>query len=231
MYFKLGTVEYRDDVSTYLTHLTSENPLVNILLKICFEISIFLNSILPFTAFSLFYIAVCTHLRLIIEKFAKILKKRDTCIDFNLSNFYSALKTTAEYIDDQLSFLVFITVAYNGCFMYLSVSAILHAEPTAKFIDRLYLFWHLINSLFLFICMTATASFVYEASMEVLAVASRISAVAEESSFLLQKFISFAEKGISLTVWKASPISRNFIFGILGAIFTYAVLFDNLSIK
>ncbi|GFS51828.1 uncharacterized protein TNCV_2959291 [Trichonephila clavipes] len=79
--------------------------------------------------------------------------------------------------------------------------------------------------------MTASAASVTDVSMKVASLAWKISVNTKESSASLQKFISFAEKGISLTVWNVVPISRHFIFGLLGAIFTYNILFDSLIEK
>ncbi|GFQ79189.1 hypothetical protein TNCT_318771 [Trichonephila clavata] len=79
--------------------------------------------------------------------------------------------------------------------------------------------------------MTASAASVTDASMKVASIAWKISVNTNESSAFLQKFISLSEKGISLTVWNIVPISRYFIFGLLGAIFTYNILFDSLIEK
>ncbi|KAG8180101.1 hypothetical protein JTE90_027880 [Oedothorax gibbosus] len=46
------------------------------------------------------------------------------------------------------------------------------------------------------------------------------------SAFQLQRFISMTEEGgLCLTLWKIVPIRRSFIFGALGTIFTYILLF------
>ncbi|GFY43832.1 hypothetical protein TNIN_413101 [Trichonephila inaurata madagascariensis] len=79
--------------------------------------------------------------------------------------------------------------------------------------------------------MTSSAALVTDASVQVGTAAMRISAETKESSLSVQKFLSCAEKRISLTVWSIAPISRNFIFGLLGAMFTYVILFHGLVMK
>ncbi|GFS64594.1 hypothetical protein TNIN_123571 [Trichonephila inaurata madagascariensis] len=77
--------------------------------------------------------------------------------------------------------------------------------------------------------MTASASMIPEASDEIGFIASTIPEKAGTSTFSLQRFISSAEKEITLTVWKIVPIQRSFIFEITGALFTYTLMFYTLS--
>ncbi|GFT30645.1 hypothetical protein NPIL_86271, partial [Nephila pilipes] len=68
--------------------------------------------------------------------------------------------------------------------------------------------------------MTASAASVTEASLKVQSIVWKSSVMRKETSLSQLKFAFFAEKGMSLTVWNVVPISRNFIFGMLGAILT-----------
>ncbi|GIY91857.1 hypothetical protein CEXT_206501 [Caerostris extrusa] len=43
------------------------------------------------------------------------------------------------------------------------------------------------------------------------------------------QFLLCIDKEICLTVWKIVPIRRSFIFGTVGTIFTYVLLFDNFN--
>ncbi|GFX91111.1 hypothetical protein TNCV_3222721 [Trichonephila clavipes] len=83
----------------------------------------------------------------------------------------------------------------------------------------------------LFLVMTASAASVAETSSEVGSIVRRISAVSSESTLSQLKLIFYLQKGIALTVWNAVPISRSFIFGMLGVTFSYTILFDNLFQK
>ncbi|GFQ74218.1 hypothetical protein TNCT_279091 [Trichonephila clavata] len=76
--------------------------------------------------------------------------------------------------------------------------------------------------------MTSSASMVAEASAEVGSIALTLPEDKEISTYNQQRLLILAEKGIVLTVWKITPIKRNFIFGIVGLLFTYALMFYSL---
>ncbi|GIY07556.1 hypothetical protein CDAR_34531 [Caerostris darwini] len=74
-----------------------------------------------------------------------------------------------------------------------------------------------------FLVTTASASLVSEAWM--LASTKTL----ESSQNPSQKLLSCIDKEMCLTVWKIVPIRRSFIFGTVGTIFTYVLLFDDFN--
>ncbi|GFR02686.1 uncharacterized protein TNCT_563151 [Trichonephila clavata] len=210
---------------------TFQESLINTILGIANEMSIFLFGIVPMMGLMLFYTAICLHIRMIITDFTKNLLKQTELNYNNILRSYVNIKTMVEYVDGKLSFLVFNVVIYNSCSMFNSVTDFFHFSDIHGFVRRLALHLYFVIFFILFIIMTSSAALVTDASVQVGTVAMRISAEAKKSSLSLQNFLSCAEKRISLTVWNVSPISRNFIFGLLGAMFTYVILFDSLVKK
>ncbi|GFY52848.1 hypothetical protein TNIN_339061 [Trichonephila inaurata madagascariensis] len=79
--------------------------------------------------------------------------------------------------------------------------------------------------------MTGSASVIPEVSAEIGSKASAMPETTGKSTFNQQRFIASAEKDITLTVWRITPIRRNFIFGITGILFTYTLMFYTLNPK
>ncbi|GIY50019.1 uncharacterized protein CDAR_79571 [Caerostris darwini] len=231
--YKLASFGYIYPAKDILFQLNIETPIIEKIIGYCFEISMFLFGVLPNTAFCVFYSSVCIHMRSIILSFEEsLIKYKDFPNRFDhIFNSFSKIKDTVSYVDDELCFLVFICAIYSSCYMYLSISAFLHLQLFINTSERLHYFIHFANDLTLFIAMTCSASSVAEASMRVRSISWKLPVSKGEPFFFQQKFLSFVEEGISLTVWKIVPISRNFIFGILGAILTYTMLFDTLTQK
>ncbi|GFT36662.1 hypothetical protein NPIL_503641 [Nephila pilipes] len=73
------------------------------------------------------------------------------------------------------------------------------------------------------------ASMIPEASAEIGSVASAMPESTDKTNFSQQRFIAAAEKEITLTVWKITPIRRSFIFGITGVLLTYTLMFCTLN--
>ncbi|GIY50020.1 uncharacterized protein CDAR_79581 [Caerostris darwini] len=231
--YKLASVGYIYHAKDILFQLNIETPIIEEIIGYCFEISMFLFGTLPNTTFCVFYSSVCIHMRSIILSFEESLmqyKGFPNRFD-HIFNSFSKIKDTVSYVDDELCFLVFICAIYSSCYMYLSISAFLHLQLFINTSVRLHVYIHFANVLTLFIVMTCSASSVAEASMRVRSISWKLPVSKGEPFFFQQNFLSFVKEGISLTVWKIVPISRNFIFGILGVILTYTMLFDTLTQK
>ncbi|GFS69840.1 hypothetical protein NPIL_130861 [Nephila pilipes] len=76
--------------------------------------------------------------------------------------------------------------------------------------------------------MTTSASSVAEASSEIGSIALIMPEDKRRSSFNHQRFITLVEKEITLTVWRITPIKRKFVFGIIGMLVTYILMFKAL---
>ncbi|GIY13460.1 hypothetical protein CDAR_193251 [Caerostris darwini] len=88
---------------------------------------------------------------------------------------------------------------------------------------------HLIFALGLFAIMTISASMVADASSEVHLKSLLTPQIAGKSTLTYQRLILYAEKGVIMTVRGITPMTKNYIFGILGMSFTYTLLFYGLN--
>ncbi|GFR30903.1 uncharacterized protein TNCT_196471 [Trichonephila clavata] len=183
--------------------------------------------ILPLMTFSFYYIAVCYDIRHIIQHFRKTLSNIESDYEA-IFRSYTTIKSHVNDIDNSISFLVFTVIIYNSCIMCFSLYVVL--EPKMFIPLELFSTYYMLFTTFtLFILMTASASMIPEASAEIGFIASTMPEKAGTSTLSLQRFISSAEKEITLTVWKIVPIQRSFIFGITGALFTYTLMLYTLS--
>ncbi|GFU42076.1 hypothetical protein NPIL_351661 [Nephila pilipes] len=82
----------------------------------------------------------------------------------------------------------------------------------------------------LFSVMSWAASRIAEIASEIAAVVWIMPKTRRNSCFNQLRFMMFAEKETTLTLWGIMPIRKNFIFGMMGIIFTYTLMFYNLSI-
>ncbi|GIZ03439.1 hypothetical protein CEXT_700021 [Caerostris extrusa] len=81
----------------------------------------------------------------------------------------------------------------------------------------------------LFIITTTSASMVEETSLEIGSQAHTLPERTLKSIFVQQRFMMLFQRGITLTVWRITPIRRSFAFGIIGIILTYTFMFHGLS--
>ncbi|GFU06410.1 hypothetical protein NPIL_69711 [Nephila pilipes] len=81
----------------------------------------------------------------------------------------------------------------------------------------------------IFALMTLSASSVAEAAAEVGSNAWKKPQSSGRSLFSQQRFVAFTEREIFLTLWGITNIRRNFIFGMLGIIFTYTLMIHSLN--
>ncbi|GIY00316.1 hypothetical protein CDAR_24851 [Caerostris darwini] len=101
-----------------------------------------------------------------------------------------------------------------------------------EFVLLLEMSCHLIFTFGLFAIMTISASMVAEASSEVHLKSSLLTPqIAEKVDSNLQGSLCMQreKKGVIMTVWGITPMTKNYIFGILGMSFTYTLLFYGLN--
>ncbi|GFQ66693.1 hypothetical protein TNCT_94281 [Trichonephila clavata] len=115
--------------------------------------------------------------------------------------------------ENLVGLLVFDTLMYNSCDLYFALYVAL--DPN-MFEDPILIYYNFLASFASFMIMMASASSVAEASSEVSSMALTMPEDKGSSNFNHQRFVTLAEKEITLTAWKITPIRRNFIFGIRG---------------
>ncbi|KAG8177266.1 hypothetical protein JTE90_011145 [Oedothorax gibbosus] len=181
---------------------------------------------IPMDTFNLFYLIVCDHLRRVIKNFASSLDSKKKDYNSLLRN-YVDIKSTINFIDGELSLFVFLNVILTSAVMYDTVSGLMHTDLAKNPVRTFQIQLFFVYILAYFLAVITAASLVSEASQEVRQRAQALP-LDEANVFRQQKFQSCAESEIFLTVWKIVPIRRSFALGTIGAIFTYALLFDNL---
>ncbi|GFY67733.1 uncharacterized protein TNIN_351901 [Trichonephila inaurata madagascariensis] len=217
------------DVSYFFFGFHFQDKLFNDIVSSLFDIYSFLFDSLPMMSFAFLYIAVCNDMRYIAKHFIKSLRDNNNRFKYEeILHSYSAIKSTANGIDNTIGVLVFTTLISNSGFLCSSLYVALQPNKFPNPVKEISIFYSFLTNFALFIMMTASASSVSEASSVVGSVAL-IMPEDKRASFNHQRFITLAEKEITLTVWKISPINRSFIFGIIGIIFTYVIMFQALS--
>ncbi|GFY45170.1 uncharacterized protein TNIN_221951 [Trichonephila inaurata madagascariensis] len=228
MLYRIIIIGLRAEASEFLFNFKFQEQNINEAFGISCDIFIFLIDTLPIIGFKLYYTSVCYHMRNIITNLGEALLKKSKPNYDSILQFYTSIKAVVEDVDSKLCFLVFNVAVYSACYMYVSIVVILHTDETPNPIYRIYFYSNFLSIITLFIVMTASAASVAEASSKVGSIVWRISAVSSESTLSQLKLLFYSQKGISLTVWNVVPISRSFIFGMLGVTFSYTILFDNL---
>ncbi|GFS69847.1 uncharacterized protein NPIL_130891 [Nephila pilipes] len=182
---------------------------------------------MPIMTFVFFYIVVCGDVKYIIKDFQKSFVFKDTCNYETLFHYYYAIKSAADMIDNTVGFLVFTTIIYNSCATCFSLHVTLRSDM--DYVDSVAFYYWFASNYALFIIMTASAASVADASEEVASAVLILPEVKGNSNWSQQKFFALVDKKITFTVWKITPIRRNFIFGVSGLIFTYSLMFHSLS--
>ncbi|GFT03729.1 hypothetical protein NPIL_644701 [Nephila pilipes] len=118
---------------------------------------------------------------------------------------------------------------YSSCVMYFSLNVMIAPAAFRDPLQQLSTHCLFLNTFTLFIAMTTSASMVPEASAEVASIALTIPDDNERLTFKHLRFIMTMERELVLTVWKITPVKRNFIFGIAGILFTYTLMLYTLN--
>ncbi|GFU04707.1 uncharacterized protein TNCV_4377511 [Trichonephila clavipes] len=179
-------------------------------------------------SFAFFYIAVCNDMRCIVKHFIKSLQAKNMFNYEEILHSYSTIKSTVNCIDNTTGILVLTSLICNSSVMCSWLYVALQPNYFPNPVEQISIYYSSLSNFALFLMMTASASSVTEASSTVGCMALTMPED-RRSNFNHQRFITLAEKEITLTVWKISPINRSFIFGIIGIILTYIIMFQTLS--
>ncbi|KAG8184821.1 hypothetical protein JTE90_004919 [Oedothorax gibbosus] len=142
---------------------------------------------------------------------------------------YNKLARFVEHIDNELSIFVIFGTLFNSGIMYHFISSFLHINFLSGWHYSTFLKLFCFNSLLSLFAFTATAAMVNEASIEIATYAWTMRTSDIHSAMSLQRFQFRVAQQIYLTIWKTSPIRRGFFIKIIGVIFTYALLVDQLN--
>ncbi|GIY52675.1 hypothetical protein CEXT_194131 [Caerostris extrusa] len=115
--------------------------------------------------FGFFYIAVCNHIKSIIKNTGESLSRK-SIIDFErFIHSYSKIKRIVDLTDNEVVFLVFITIFFNSGFMCFTFYVILNFKTTAG-IQTVAIYGMFFGAFGLFIGMTVSTSMVADESKE-----------------------------------------------------------------
>ncbi|GIX71258.1 uncharacterized protein CEXT_814571 [Caerostris extrusa] len=182
---------------------------------------------MPSIAFGYFYTIVCIHISHIIKQIVATHRKRRELRSF--LDDYSIIKSVVEKIDKDIGLLVFLSIISTSFLICFSIYLILDPKLHEGSFLRFQMYCNFFGSFILFIIITTSASMVEEASLEVGSQDRNIPESTRKSIYAQQRFMMLFQKGITLTVWRISPINRGLIFGIIGIILTYTFMFYGLS--
>ncbi|GFR00039.1 uncharacterized protein TNCT_637681 [Trichonephila clavata] len=185
--------------------------------------------LLPLNNFAIYYTTVCHHLKLLVASLGKSLNNVRDSENDRIYKEYISIRNLVTYIDEQLSFLVFISSVYNACTMYFALTLILHPEEYFDVTHILSVVSLFSSNYLSYMGLTLSGSLLHEASEELWFKLHRALMPRSEITSLQQRFLNLLEKGLFLTIWKILPIKRSFILATLGTILTYCILLDNLK--
>ncbi|GFV85114.1 uncharacterized protein TNCV_4171671 [Trichonephila clavipes] len=171
----------------------------------------------------------CRRLKYIIEDFSKILSKEEEPDYEKLLHTFSGIKSTVEHIDNEMGVFVFLITVYNFCVMLFSLYVIVDPYAFHDMYERMAVTFLALTAFGIFALMTLSASTVTESAAKISSKVWKMPKSRGRSFFSQQRFISFVEKDITLTLWGITQIRRNFIFGMLGIIFTYTLMIHSLN--
>lgn len=209
--------------------LSFQDEIYNQSANIIFAIYKIIYFTMPIFVFTVFYVIMCFELRAAILNVSNSITLNLDSAHDEARKTYNSIRSIAEFIDQELSFLVFCITVLFSSYMYDFVVLALHAKTFLISTKLTFTTCLFLNSLSSFLAMAVSASLLGEASLQVGSMVRKAQQASKNQTLAIQKFLLSTEKEINLTVWKIVPIRRNFIIGTIGALFTYVVLFDNLN--
>ncbi|GIY18141.1 uncharacterized protein CDAR_557571 [Caerostris darwini] len=172
--------------------------------------------------------AVCIDIKSTIKHIGQSITRSNTIKEEELLHSYSFIKTCVGQIDKEVSFLVFATILLQSSYMCYCLYAVLDSDRVSGKFERVLILNVFFGSFISFIAMTSSASMIAEQAAELYSSLAIISANNGNASFF-QHFIAISQQGIALTVWRIIPITRSFIFGVIGMLLTYTVMLYGLN--
>lgn len=176
----------------------------------------------PLSIFAIYYAILCYEIKNRIQDYERVIKTSHTCKYNELSDIYCQIRLNVKFIDSKVGFLVFISFIFNSMLMFLGISALLYQNknPINLVLNLAYCLIMLSNFLIQVLC----ASLVNDAS---LSVRDQAKAIKNGNTSAYLRLILTCQDEISLTLWGITRMKRSFIFGTIGTIFTYSLLFDS----
>ncbi|GFY47194.1 hypothetical protein TNIN_65751 [Trichonephila inaurata madagascariensis] len=182
---------------------------------------------LPIFAFNFYYITASNNLRRIILNFSAELSSEQVQNSETLRKSFCAIRSVVELADKEIGIFVFLTIIYDFCVMLFAVYVFLLPLGLGDLYERRIIYFHAFIALGVLILMTWTASKVAEASNGVSSAAWNMPEGKENLISSQQRLITYLEKR-PFDLRGHYPMKRGFIFGVIGAIFTYVLMISTL---
>ncbi|KAG8189072.1 hypothetical protein JTE90_025502 [Oedothorax gibbosus] len=202
------------------------NPTILSIVGVLFSFFIVIMTLLPMNTYAIFYVIVCHNMTSVIKGFLKRLMKNPR--NHDLVYEYTSIKKAVYSLDEELSFMVFCNIIFSSSMMYYSISMFLKPSLFQTFFVRVWITLLFLNTMVCFVAMTASATFVGEASAQVGIQSQMLRESVQTSNFTQQRYFTSVQEEVHMTAWKIVPLTRSFIFGTIGTLFTYVVLIDGL---
>ncbi|GFU27593.1 uncharacterized protein NPIL_454941 [Nephila pilipes] len=178
--------------------------------------------------FAIYYATICCHLKLVVAHITESLTGQDHDCNI-LFRKYIVIRKLVLHIDDELSFLVFISSVFNACGMYFSLTAALHPSEYLNELNVVTVCSAFAANAVAYIGIFLSASLVPEAVDDLWSRLHEVLSSKNNITNIQQRTLSILEKGLYFTVWKFLPIKRSYILATMGTIFTYSLLLDSLG--
>lgn len=222
-----------DATPDFLFGLEADSDILRYLISFLYALSYFIFLYMPINVFTIYYVLICRHIRDVIIAFEKWIETVPEPNYDLLNEIYSKIKIVVDFIDAKLGVPVFITFSFNAFTMYLGLVNVLHDKfrksPGIMFKDTVGV--ACVSSFLNFVAMIYAADSVHSASIAVKARVRNLKVDVSQSISSYFRFHQNCSEEISLTIWGIFSMRKNIIFGTIGAIFTYSLLFDSVLIE
>lgn len=192
----------------------------------CSQIMFFIITHFTMNAFALYYTVLCLYTN---ENFKKIIKTVSLKNFTDLSSCFKMYKLASALVvrlDEVFNFAVFLCFTFVTLSVYYHLTFMLHSPFESSGFEAA-MFASLIDGLLILSCMCASASAIHDSSRDVgRSLPSLKSSFdkTEDKYWLIIGSLS----GVSMTVWNVIHVTKSFLLGAVGTIFTYSLLIDSL---
>ncbi|GFY74139.1 uncharacterized protein TNIN_46761 [Trichonephila inaurata madagascariensis] len=195
----LSLLLVRMKVLLFMTTLTNS---VCLWIVIMIAITVQTLVLLPSNIFAIYYTTLCYHLRLTLESLGKSLHNAPSSEYDSIYKKYISIRKCVTNIDDELSFLVFLSSIYNACNMYFGITVVLHTEEYLNAVQISCIYCLFTASYVGYIGMTLTGSLLQETAENLWFQVHDSLISRSKITSLQQRFLSILEKGLFLLYGK-----------------------------